>query len=240
LKGSAIALVVLSIAAALVYLLLRESHADLERLEAETRSALDRANAQLVTVTRTINEIRAIRPNLPGIDEERAAMQRQVDEQSKNLAALSAARPTSRDSRADFIRARQAARDSATTLEGAAGQMAARIAVLEEFARTGQQSQHVLTEAIQRVFELRNSLTAKGQTIDPLLGEKLETMRRKRETLQEMSRSFFAAASGVKRSERDVAATPERLRIEAQTIENEARQLIDDLAAAYRELSGTP
>lgn len=239
-KGSIIALVLFLVGGGLVYLLLSDTYSDLERLESETHAALENASSSLVDATRKINEVRAIRPNLTGVDEERNALARQVEEQARNLEALKVARPTERDSRTEFIRARQAARDAAGTIAGAAANLAQRVGIIDEFTRSGQEVQRSLAEALQRVFELKKQREADGKPIDPVIEQKIESMRRKRETLQEMSRTLYALASGAKRTEREGTAEPASLRIQAKTIENESKQLAADLLATYKELGGIP
>lgn len=235
-KGSLIALVLLLIGGGLAYFLLEESYADLERLESETATALDRAATAMVEATRGINELRVLRPNLPGIDEERASLQRQIDEQLENLAALRASRPTERDSRSEFIRMRKSAGDAAATLASTAANLAERVRVIDEFTRTGQPAQRSLATAVQRVFERKNELEAKGIAIDPALEQKIESMRRKRESLQDLSRNLYAVASGVKRSERDPIPDPASLRAQAKVIEVESEKLARELLATYEEL----
>lgn len=235
-KGSLIALVLLLLGGGLGYLLLQESYADLDRLESETTVALDAAAVAMVDATRRINELRAIRPNLPGIDEERAALQRQIDDQLDNLRALRGSRPTARDARSEFIRARQAARDAAQSLSAAARNLAERVVVVDEFTRSGQEFQRAVAVALQRVFERKKELEAQGTAIDPAIEQKIESMRRKRESLQDLARNLYAHASGTKRNDKDPPPDPASLRAQGRAIEVESEKLAKELAATYEEL----
>ncbi len=235
-KGSLIALFLVGLAGFLVYTLLRDDFADLVRLESQTRSELARANDELDAATRSLNVLRAARPNLAEIDAERAALQRQYEEQKKNLEKLTRERPGPKDARLQFIESRQAAQSAANSLATSAHSLAQRSVLMEDFTKNGQPIIKALNEATERTFALKNKQVAAGKTIDPVLLNRLEQIQRKRGGLQDMAKGFYAAACGVKRSERDPDVSVDTLATESRTIENESKALIADLDAAYKEL----
>ena len=70
------------------YALLRQTHADLERLETEAATHIAAAEASLDAATRSIGTLRTTRPNLPTADTELVALRRQCEEARKQLGKL--------------------------------------------------------------------------------------------------------------------------------------------------------
>ena len=236
-KGWIIGSTLLALVLGLGFALLRQTHADLERLEAEIADHVSSAEASLDAATRSIGTLRTTRPNLPTADTELLALRRQCEEARKQLSKLESVRPNSGDPRGPLLAERIQFGQAALGISVAAKSLADRLAILERFSQSGQNRIHLLNEAVQRTFELRNELKTAGKEIPKGLLDKLDALQAKRKDLQDLSRSIFAAGSGVKRSEREATITPDQLRIQTETIENEANQMITDLESIFVELT---
>jgi chromosome segregation ATPase len=227
LKGWTIAIALFVVIGALTALLLRESHADLERLELRTAELLDDAAGHIEDATRRYTDLRAVRPNLPALDSELGTLRTALDQARTHLAQLRETRPAGPGERDAYIVDRRAARDTAAKLDETAAALAKRVAILDDFARDGQVRIQELRDAIRGAFETRNELTRRGIAIDPPLLEKLDVLQSRTSELQQLAREVFATTS-------QGASDAEVL---ARTVTGEAKVVIDSLRALERDLA---
>lgn len=106
-KGLIIISVLLLGFAGALYVLLKPSDQDLVRVEQDADRLLEEASLGLTGITRTVNSLRSIRPNLTDLDRELNQMRAGVENRQEVLRQMREERPERGEDHAPFLRRRK-------------------------------------------------------------------------------------------------------------------------------------
>jgi chromosome segregation ATPase len=153
---------VLGLGAAL-FVLFKDSYADLGRLESEIKTVLNTAQGDLNQSTSALAALRAVRPQMLRLDERLTELRRNLDGQQRRLQEFERARPTSGGARQPFLEERDTAKRQATELAAACAEFRERVTLLDEFVRQTEPKLNQMLVNAGALFASRASLSALRQ-----------------------------------------------------------------------------
>jgi chromosome segregation ATPase len=219
---------VLGLGAAL-FVLFKDSYADLGRLESEIKTVLNTAQGDLNQSTSALAALRAVRPQMLRLDERLTELRRNLDGQQRRLQEFERARPTSGGARQPFLEERDTAKRQATELAAACAEFRERVTLLDEFVRQTEPKLNQMLVNAGALFASRASLSALRQPDADALVVKLDQLSSESGSTQRMAAQVLDTAS------KDVA----QARVLAETASREITRILAEQAAIAKQIEAT-
>ncbi len=194
-KGIAILAILVAVIGAALFALLKSSDTDLVRIEEEIGSTLDEVNHELLAVTRTVDALRSIRPDILVLDRDLAGNRSEETRQRQQLESLQRERPKEGEDRASFIENRRQARRAAEELRRRVEDLDARASILHSFMLETQPRVKVMIAAFGDLFQLKEQKLAEGKTLDDEILVKIDYLKTDVERKRSLAKSVFETGS---------------------------------------------
>ncbi|MFH0944965.1 MAG: hypothetical protein V2A76_07185 [Planctomycetota bacterium] len=178
-----------------LYVLLRPSDMDLVRVEQDAESLLQETSMSLAGVTRTLNSLRSIRPNLTDLDRELNQMRAGIESRKALLDGMREERPGRGEDHAPFLRRRRELRQDLDQLNRSASDLLDRVELVDEYMRTTQARVQLMKERFRDLFQMRRKLEQAGTPLDPELVAKIKYLYAEKETVLALARNVVVTAT---------------------------------------------
>ncbi|MBK6939933.1 MAG: hypothetical protein IPH13_06970 [Planctomycetes bacterium] len=211
---------------AALFVLFKDSYADLARLEADVRTTLDTAQADLNQSTTALAALRAVRPQMLRLDERLTELRRNLGAQNARLQQFSSTRPQGDARRQSMLEERDLAKRQALELATACTEFRDRVTLLDEFVRQTEPQLNQMLANAGALFASRPALAApKRPELDALV-VKLDQLSSESASTQRLAGQVLDTAS------KDVA----QARILAETARREVQRIVAEQAAIARQI----
>lgn len=211
---------------AALFVLFKDSYADLARLEADVRSTLNAAQADLNQSTTALAALRAVRPQMLRLDERLTELRRNLDAQQARLQQFSTTRPQGDAGRQSLLEERDLAKRQALELAAACTEFRDRVMLLDEFVRQTEPQLNQMLANAGALFATRAALAEpKRPELDALV-VKLDQLSSESASTQRLAGQVLDTAS------KDVA----QARILAETARREVQRIVAEQTAIARQI----
>lgn len=211
---------------AALFVLFKDSYADLARLEAEVRTSLDTAQADLNQSTTALATLRAVRPQMLRLDERLNELRRTLDAQQSRLQQLAAARPQGDVARQSLLQERDLAKRQAAELAAACAEFRDRVTLLDEFVRQTEPQLHQMIANAAALFTSRPALAERKRPDLDALIVKLDQLSSESASTQRLAGQVLDTAA------KDVA----QARILAETARREIQRILAEQTAIAHQI----
>lgn len=219
-RGLLILLSVLALAASGLLYLFWPDHRDLEVLEDRIAEVLDRCERELLKAQRNLDALRALKPNVIGLERELDRLRLSLERHRRRLSEFAGSRPGRGEDRGSHLEARRAARREAETLLAGVEDLGGRVRLALDFARDVQPRVQRMLHAFGGLYERADRLRAQGRLPEDL-SSRISYLRDDVRQKRTLARSAFETAT------KDASQG----RILVETARNEVERLLGEIEA---------